>query len=131
MTTYVVLLIGDENRWDASTAEERLATYGRHEEFSRQLAARGHTVTGGAELPHSRRTTQIRRVAGEAVVTEGPYAETVEQVGGFYLVDSDDLDDLIQVCGVLADGDGAIEIREALADPDLEELTATGQEAPA
>jgi hypothetical protein len=44
-------------------------------------------------------------------VTDGPYAETVEQLTGFYVVRSDDLDDLLDVCRILADGDGAVEVR--------------------
>ncbi len=125
MTTYVVLLIGDESRWDRATPEERLATYGRHEEFSRQLAARGHTITGGAELAHSRAAVRLQGTGADAIVGEGPYTESVEQIGGFYLVDSDDLADLTECARLLADGDGAIEIREALADPDLDALAAT------
>jgi hypothetical protein len=46
-------------------------------------------------------------------VSEGPYAETVEQLTGFYGVDSDDLDDLLRVCGLLA-GDGGVEVRAAV-----------------
>ena len=44
-------------------------------------------------------------------MTEGPYAETVEQLTGFYLVQTDDLDDLIAACGILSSPDGAIEVR--------------------
>lgn len=112
MTTYVVLLPGDEDAWEALSAEEQAAVFARHEEFSRALAERGHTVTGGAELTHSRTTRQVRRAGGEVLVTEGPYAETVEQLSGFYIVESDDLDDLVQVCAILADADGApVEVR--------------------
>jgi hypothetical protein len=112
MTTYVVLLPGDESTWERATPEERAATYARHEEFSAALAARGHQVTGGAELTHSRETRQVRRSpSGDLLVTDGPYAETVEQLSGFYVVESDDLDDLVQVCGLLADADGAVEVR--------------------
>lgn len=110
-TTYVVLLPGDEDAWEASSDEERAAVFARHEEFSTALAARGHTVTGGAELTHSREAKQLRRVDGELVVTDGPYAETVEQLSGFYVVESDDVDDLVQCAAMLVDGDGAVEVR--------------------
>ena len=49
---------------------------------------------------------------GEQSVTQGPYAETAEQLTGFYVVESSDLDDLIDVCKVLGRGESAIEIRE-------------------
>ena len=48
---------------------------------------------------------------GAVAVTEGPYAESAEQLSGFYLVRTDDLDDLLQVAGMLADGDGSVEVR--------------------
>lgn len=112
MTTYVVLLTGDETVWERMTPEEQAAVFGRHEEFSRLLAERGHELTGGEELTPSRTTKWMRKDAsGNVAVTDGPYAEAVEQLGAFYLVDSDDLDDLLEICGVLAQEDGAIEVR--------------------
>ena len=53
-------------------------------------------------------------------MTDGPYAEAAEQLGGFYLVRTDNLDDLLDVCGILADGDGAIEVRACLPAPDTD-----------
>jgi len=111
MTTYAVLLPGDESYWDTASAEERQAGYARHEAFAKALAERGHIVTGGAELTHSRDTMVLRRTGDELTVTDGPYAETVEQLTGFYLVQSDHLDDLIDVCKILAPLEGAIEVR--------------------
>ena len=112
-TTYAVLLPGDESTWEAATAEERATMYARHEEFSRLLAERGHVVVGGAELTHSRTAKVVRSSANGSgvVVSDGPYAETVEQLSGFYLVQSDDLDDLLEICGLLAGADGGVEVR--------------------
>jgi hypothetical protein len=71
-------------------------------------------VTGGSELAHSREAKVLRTDAdGNHTVTDGPYAETVEQLTGFYIIESDDLDDLVDVCKVLARGESAIEIRAA------------------
>jgi hypothetical protein len=118
MTTYVILLPGDEGTWEAATPEQRAATYADHERFSRTLEERGHRIVGGAELAHSREARVVRRGADGLVVTDGPYAEVVEQLSGFYLVESDDLDDLAQVCGILATGGEAVEIRACLPSPD-------------
>ena len=119
MTTYVVLLPGDEDGWESASEEHRSAMYAKHGEFARLLAERGHTVTGGAELTHSRDARVVRRSeSGSASVTEGPYAETVEQLTGFYVVDSDDLDDLLEVVAVLADAEGAVEVRAAVGGAD-------------
>jgi hypothetical protein len=111
MTEYAVLLPGDESAWENMSADDRAATYARHAAFSKALEERGHKITGGAELTHSRTARTLRRTGNEITVTDGPYAETVEQLSGFYLVQTDDLDDLVEVTKILADAEGAIEIR--------------------
>ena len=111
MTTYVILLPGDEATWESATLEHRAAMYAEHERFSRTLGERGHKVVGGAELTHSREATVVRSGADGPVVSDGPYAEVAEPLTGFYLVESDDLDDLAQVCGILATAGDAVEIR--------------------
>ena len=118
MTTYVILLPGDERTWDAATPEERAAVYAEHERFSRALEERGHRVVGGAELAPSREARVVRGGEHGPVVSDGSYAETVEQLSGFYLVESEDLDDLADVCGILATSGDAVEIRACLAAPD-------------
>lgn len=110
-TTYAVLLPGDESMWEAATPEHRAETYATHEKFAALLAERGHTITGGAELTHSREARVVRQTDSGLEVTDGPYAETAEQLTGFYLVETDDLDDLVQVVGVLAGPEGGVEIR--------------------
>ena len=55
----------------------------------------------------------VRGTLDQVSVTDGPFAETVEQLTGFYLVESDDLDDLLSICGVVSEGD-AIEVRACL-----------------
>jgi hypothetical protein len=115
MTSYVVLLPGDESVWAAATEEERTAVYARHTEFAEALAARGHKVTGGAELAPSREARVVRRTPDGVAVTEGPYAETVEQLTGFYLVESDDLEDLLECTRILAEVEASgIEVRQML-----------------
>ena len=115
-TDYAVLLPGNEDAWAAADAEERAAVYGLHEEFMKLLVERGHQVIGGAELAHSREAKSVRGRRGAITVTDGPYAESVEQLTGFYLVRTDDLDDLLDLCGVIA-GDDVIEVRRVLPDP--------------
>jgi hypothetical protein len=118
MTTYVILLPGDETTWESASEQERAEMYARHGEFARMLAERGHKITGGAELTHSREARQVRRTDAGIAVTEGPYAETVEQLTGFYVVESDDLDDLLEVCGFLVTAEGVIEVRAAVGGAD-------------
>jgi hypothetical protein len=110
MTEYVVLLPGNESAWASATEEQVAQMYARHGEFARLLAERGHKVVGGNELTHSGEAKVVRGDLDAVTVTDGPYAETVEQLTGFYIIDTDDLDDLLQVCGLLA-GAGAVEVR--------------------
>jgi hypothetical protein len=113
MAEYVVLLMGDAERWWDMTDEERRAGYAQHDAFSTQLGERGHRIVGGAEL---RRASEARTIAPHtSVVTEGPWAETREQVGGFYIVESDDLDDLLECCTLLAATGDAVEVRRCVS----------------
>lgn len=111
MTEYAILLPGDEAVWAAATPEEQAAMYARHNEFAQALESRGHKIVGGAELTHSSGARVVRATGGGHTVTEGPYAESVEQLGGLYLVSSDDLDDLTEIAKILATGEGGVEIR--------------------
>ena len=78
MTEYAILLTGDRAQakpgWANATAEERTATFARHDAFTVALGERGHTVTGGAELEHSRGAKVVRGTPGAVSVTDGPYA---------------------------------------------------------
>jgi hypothetical protein len=114
MKEYVVLLPGDENAWEHSSPERREAVYAVHREFMRLLEERGHVMAGGAELVHSRSSWVVRRDGARTVVTQGPYAESAEQLSGFYVVRTDDLDDLLEVVGLLADADGSVEVRQSV-----------------
>jgi hypothetical protein len=115
MTSYVVLLPGDETAWAATPPEHKQDMYALHAQFAKLLAERGHQVTGGAELAPSTEARVLRTSAdGEHTVTQGPYAETAEQVTGFYVIETEDLDDLIDVCKTLGQGERAIEIRQCV-----------------
>ena len=80
--------------------------YALHAKFSQLLEERGHKMTGGAELAHSRdRQDPAPRRRRHDAVTDGPYAEAAEQLTGFYLVETDDPEGLLEVCKVLAQGE--------------------------
>ena len=119
MTEYIVLLLGNAERetwWGTVSEQERKEMFAEHDRFGRELAARGHTITGGAEL-HS--STEARTVLpGGTVVTEGPYAESTEMVGGYYVVESEDLDDLVECCKILAATGEAVEVRRTVVHAD-------------
>lgn len=121
---YVVLLYGDEAVWAAATPEERQEEFGRHDEFSRRCAEGGHEIIGGAELAHSATARTVTAAAdGSPVVTDGPYTELAEQLGGYYVVRTADLDGLTRLVTIVL-STGTAEIRP-LASPEV------SQESPA
>ena len=115
MTEYIVLIPGNEAEWAKADEAERARVYGKHQEFAKALAERGHQVTGGAELAESGEARTVARdAAGALKVTDGPYAETVEQLTGYYTVQTENLDDLLECVGILADGESKLEVRRCL-----------------
>jgi hypothetical protein len=113
MTEYVVLIVGDADRWWTSMSlKERKDGYAEYARFGEELARRGHKVTGGAELHQSFEAKSIR--PGSSVVTDGPFTETTEQVGGFYLVETDDLEDLLDCCKIIAAVGDGVEVRRSV-----------------
>ncbi len=112
MTEYVVLLMGDAERWWDLSEDERRAGYAAHDAFTARLSEGGHRITGGAEL---HRASEARTIApGATTVTDGPWAETREQVGGFYLVESEDVDDLLRCCTLLSATGDAVEVHRKI-----------------
>ena len=110
MTEYTVLIVGDADRWWTSMSlEERKDGYAEYGRFSQALAEGGHKILGGGELTRSSEARSIP--AGGGAVTEGPYAETAEQVGGYYQVETDDLDGLMACCQIIARTGDGIEVR--------------------
>jgi hypothetical protein len=111
MSRYVIMVRDDETWWESATDEQRDATYARDAEFSALLTERGHVIAGGAELTHSRETRVVRRGQKPTV---GPFAETVEQLTGFYLVDADDLDDVLEAVDILTRDGNPVEVRRCV-----------------
>jgi hypothetical protein len=102
MSQYFVLLPGDESRYATATEQELADLHAAHTEFVQLLAERGHKMTGGAQLAASPQARTVRGSALDQVsVTDGPYAESTEQAGGFYTIETDNVDDLYKVCGRL------------------------------
>lgn len=113
MSTYIVLLHSDEAAWDNADEATRARLRTAHVEFAQKAIAAGHRLTGGEELDRSRTATVVRRESeGQFETSEGPYAEAVEQIGGFYAVETDDVAGLAELVQGLAWHDGAVcEIR--------------------
>jgi hypothetical protein len=112
---YFVLLAGNGElpSMDELTAEEQEAVMAKHGAFDEACAARpGVEVLGGEALGEGSMATTLRTRGGEMTITDGPFAEVAEQIGGYYLLDASDLDTVIELCRILPAYD--IDIRPVL-----------------
>ena len=108
---YALLICTDENALAAASPEETAEMLAAYDTFGREMAARG-VLQGGERLRPTTEATTVRVHHGDVVVSDGPFAETKEQIGGFYLVDCRDLDEAIEVASKIpAAGHGTIEVR--------------------
>ena len=113
MAEYVVMFPADnEAEWEAGNEVDHQATFDTDFEFVQLLKERGGAVTGGAGLAHSSKARTIKRgPESNAMVTEGPFAESVEQLSGFFIVTCDDYDALVEAAQVLTRAHPIVEIR--------------------
>lgn len=98
---YVVLLYDDEASWPNATPEERRVIIDQHANFPQVASEYGVAITGGEALQSSDTATVFRRRGDDVDITDGPFAETAEQLGGFYLVDAPDLDRVLKAIATL------------------------------
>jgi hypothetical protein len=89
---YVLLMYGDDKD-RPGPAEQQYAAHGA---FVELLKSRG-AYLDGEEVSGPRRAVTLRKESGEVLRTDGPFAETAEQVGGFYLIEARDLDEAIEL----------------------------------
>lgn len=100
MKVLVLLADADPDAWDRADEAERTAAFAAHDRFSAAAEGRG-AIVGGEALARVGDARTLRTVGGQRLVTEGPYAETVEQLGGFYLLEVVDLDVALDLCRLL------------------------------
>src|SRR5213078_1593226 len=108
---YMLLICRDEPTWDRLSVTERQQIYRQTLEISEELTSRGQYL-GGFPLHPSTGATSVRVREGKRLVTDGPFAETREQLGGYMLIDVKDLDEAITVAGrIPLARTGTVEIR--------------------
>ena len=122
---YMLLIVGDESRYDDMSDEDRAASLGAWADYTKALSDAGAFVSGDG-LQSSTTATTLRVEGGERILTDGPFVETKETIGGFYVIECKDLDEAIDWAAKLphvASG-GITEIRPVMeyADPRLAEL---------
>jgi hypothetical protein len=97
--------------------EQREQCYEESSALSRDLAAKGKFIASGP-LQSVRTATSVRVRDGRRLITDGPFAETREQLGGYYLIDADDLDEAIDIAARIPPARfGTIEVRPVIELP--------------
>jgi hypothetical protein len=125
---FMLLLWGDEGQWADMSEEEAGAEMARWEDYSAQLIAAGAMVSGEGLQPSATSKT-LRIESGERVVTDGPYAETKEQLGGFYVIDVETVDDALEWASKLPSMEyGSTEVRPVI---DYEAVSGDSAQSPA
>lgn len=105
---YMMLIYLDEN---SLSEAERAKCYAESAGYARELYEAGKYVATGPLQPTLTATT-VRHHQGKPVITDGPFAETREQLGGFFIVNAENLDDAIEIAGKIPAGRfGTVEIR--------------------
>lgn len=108
---YILLICGDESAQAALSPEEAAENSAKYVVFGEEMAARG-VLRGGERLRPTSDATTVQVRGGEVLTGDGPFAETKEQIGGYYLVECADLDEAIEVAAKIpAASNGTIEVR--------------------
>ena len=111
---YVLLIYGSEADSASMTRQERAALMQGHAAFAQEALARG-ILTGGAPLQPTSTATTVRVRDGKMLITDGPFAETKEQLAGTYVLNCKDLDEAIEMAARVPDAlYGSIEIRPVM-----------------
>jgi len=112
---YLMLIYDVEADWSKMSAVEQAAMYKEYGQFTQQISESGNHRAGHQLKPIATATT-VRLRDGKRLVTDGPFAETKEQLGGFYLVEAKDLDEAISIAARIPSArHGSIEIRPIVA----------------
>jgi len=114
---YLLLINTDEKLWDSVAPAEQERVIGEHFALAEELRRRGQLIAGEALQPVSTAVT-VRIVEGRSVVTDGPFAETKEQIGGFYFIEARDLNEALAIAARIPQpGSGSVEVRPILTFP--------------
>ena len=92
---YLILIYEDEKAWAAMPEAEMNAAFGEYMTYSKEMALAG-VMKGGASLQPTMTATTVRIRNGKTAKTDGPFAETKEQLGGYYVIDVPNLDEALK-----------------------------------
>jgi hypothetical protein len=107
MAQYLILIYETETGWENASPDDVARAMDAHNRFPEQAAALGGTVVGGNALQPTTTATTIR----DDVVTDGPFVETKEALGGYYLIEAKDLDQALAIGKLCPAPYGGVEVR--------------------
>lgn len=108
---YMLLIYLDEN---SISQEQRNSCYAESAAYACELHARGQLISVGPLQPTST-ARSVRTQKGKQMVTDGPFAETREQLGGFFLIEAENQEEAVQIAGQIPAGRwGTVEVRPVL-----------------
>jgi hypothetical protein len=111
MSQYLILIYEDEASYATATPELLGEVMQAHNDFAAQVEQRGVKLLGGQALQSTGTATSIR---GGSDVTDGPFAETKEALGGYYLIDAPDLDTALAIGKLCPARFGGVEVRPVM-----------------
>lgn len=108
---YILMIYGDERVWQETSQADMAAMYEAHAAYGAAMQKAG-VMRGGAELKPTTTATTVRFEGGTPRTLDGPFAETKEQLGGYYVIEVDDLEQAIGWAEKMPGmSSGAVEIR--------------------
>jgi hypothetical protein len=115
---YLLLNDQSESVWTDMSEDEQGKVFGEYIDYTKAIKASGNYV-GGEALQPTNTATCVRKKDGKVVTTDGPFAETKEQLGGYYLVEAKDLDEAIALAARIPDVayGSTIEVRPIMPTP--------------
>lgn len=110
-TQYLCLIYSNEAEVEQHSPEQKQAVWGAYMDFTKSIVASGNFVAGDALQPVAT-ATSVRIRNGETLITDGPFAETKEQLGGYYLINAANLDEAVKIAARIPTAThGTIEVR--------------------
>ena len=108
---YILLIYGDEKVWQSMSREEMEKIYAEHGAYGEAMTKEG-VMRGGSELKPVSTATTVRFANGKPTTLDGPFAETKEQLAGYYVIETDNLETALEwaakMPGMIS---GAVEVR--------------------
>jgi hypothetical protein len=118
----MALIYGDQSRWESFSEEQREEVYKRYRAFADDARKAG-VMVGGDELASTKDATTVRVRGDETLVTDGPYAEIKEALGGYFVFEVESMDEAVDFAARIPGAvHGAVEVRPIYVDPEEPQL---------